>query len=145
MSASTRTAAIRARRRTTANTAVAHATADARDVDELRDVFASVARYFSLLADPTRLSILHAICSGERSVSAIVEATGATQTNVSRHLALLHQAGIVGRRRDGGSVFYRLDDPEFAQICRMVCVRIAGRIDAVEPLKQDLLDYAAAR
>jgi DNA-binding transcriptional ArsR family regulator len=136
-----------ARGRGARSTASAHGTAvhDAREVDELRDVFASVARYFSLLADPTRLSILHAICSGERSVSAIVGVTGATQTNVSRHLALLHQAGIVGRRRVGANVLYRLDDPEFAQICRMVCVRIAGRIDAVEPLKQDLLDYAATR
>ena len=134
----------RTTRHAATNALPAHAT-DPRDADDLRAVFASVARYFSLLADPTRLSILHAICSDERSVSAIVEATGATQTNVSRHLARLHQAGIVGRRREGGNVLYRLDDPEFAQICRMVCVRIAGRIEAVEPLKQELLDYAAAR
>jgi len=118
---------------------------DAREADELREVFASVARYFSLLAEPTRLSILHSICSAERSVSAIVTATGATQTNVSRHLALMHHAGIVGRRREGGTVFYRLLDPEFAQICRIVCVRIAGRIEADEPLRQELLEYAALR
>ena len=77
-------------------------------------------------------------------MSAIVAATGATQTNVSRHLALLHHAGVVARRRDGSTVFYRLLDPEFAQICRTMCVRIAGRIEAGEPLKQDLLDYAAS-
>jgi DNA-binding transcriptional ArsR family regulator len=133
------------KRRRAGNAAARLASQDAREPDELRDVFASVARYFSLLADPTRLSILNAVCTDERSVSAIVEATGATQTNVSRHLARLHQAGIVARRREGSNVLYRLDDPEFAQICRMVCVRIAGRIEAVEPLKQGLLDYAAAR
>lgn len=61
--------------------------------DELDEVFAVVARYFGLLSEPTRLKILHTICQDERSVSAIVAATGVTQTNVSRHLALLHQAG----------------------------------------------------
>ena len=116
-----------------------------REAEELDEVFDSVARYFALLAEPMRLRILNAICNGERSVSSIVTATGATQTNVSRHLALLHQAGVVARRREGSAVLYRLLDPEFAQICRSMCVRIAGRIEADEPLKQELLDYAAAR
>ena len=116
-----------------------------RESAELDEVFESVARYFALLAEPMRLRILHAICNDERSVSSIVAATGATQTNVSRHLALMHQAGVVARRRDGSTVLYRLLDPEFAQICRMMCVRIAGRIEADEALKQELLDYAAAR
>lgn len=115
------------------------------EADDLGAVFDSVARYFSLLAEPTRLKILHAICRGERSVSEIVEATGATQTNVSRHLALLHQAGVVGRRRDGSAVLYKVLDPELTDVCRSVCVRIASRIEAGEPLKRDLLDYAAAR
>lgn len=116
-----------------------------REAEELDLVFQSAARYFSLLAEPMRLRILHAICDGERSVSSIVAATGATQTNVSRHLALMHQAGVVARRRDGATVLYRLLDPEFAQICRTMCIRIAGRIEADEPLRRGLLDYAAAR
>ena len=66
---------------------------------------------------------------GRASVSAIVAATGATQTNVSRHLALMHQAGVVSRRREGSTVYYRVADPEFVEICRSVCVQIAGRID----------------
>lgn len=112
---------------------------------ELDDVFASVARYFSLLSEPTRLKIMHAICHDERSVSAIVAATGATQTNVSRHLSLMHQAGVVSRRREGSTVFYKVIDPEFADVCRTVCVRIADRIESGEPLKRELLDFAAAR
>ena len=111
----------------------------------LDDVFDSVARYFSLLAEPTRLKILHTICHDERSVSSIVAATGATQTNVSRHLSLMHQAGVVSRRRDGSTVYYKVLDHEFAEICRTVCVRIAGHIEAGEPLKRELLDFAAAR
>jgi len=110
--------------------------------DELAPVFDAVAAYFGLLAEPTRLAILHVICNDEKSVSAIVEATGATQTNVSRHLGLLHAAGGVSRRRDGSSVHYRVADPVFVEICRSACVRIAARIDAQSPLAGDLLDYA---
>jgi DNA-binding transcriptional ArsR family regulator len=117
----------------------------ALEAGELDVVFAAVARYFGLLAEPTRLKILHAICNDERSVSQIVAITGATQTNVSRHLALMHQAGVVSRRREGSTVFYRVDDPEFVETCRKVCVQIAGRIEEREPLKRGLLDYAAGR
>ena len=109
--------------------------------DELDEVFAAVAKYFSLLSEPTRLKILHAICSDERSVSAIVQETGATQTNVSRHLALLHQAGVVGRRKERNAVYYRVTDRVFADICRTVCVAIAGRIDARQPLRNELLEF----
>ena len=106
-------------------------------------MFDAVARYFGLLSERTRLKILHSICNAERSVTAIVAATGATQTNVSRHLALMHQAGVVSRRREGTTVYYKVTDPEFVEICRTVCVRIAGRIEAGLPLKHDLLEFAA--
>jgi DNA-binding transcriptional ArsR family regulator len=114
----------------------------ANDADELDVVFALVAQHFSLLAEPTRLKILHAICADERSVSDIVAATGATQTNVSRHLGLMHRAGVVTRRREGSVVYYRVDSPEFVEICRNVCVQIASRMDAREPVKRGLLDFA---
>ena len=116
---------------------------EAAKADELDGVFIAVARYFGLLSEPTRLRILHAICHAEQSVSAIVAATGATQTNVSRHLALMHHAGVVSRRREGSIVYYGVADPEFVSICRSVCVQIAGRIDATAPLKRDLLGFAA--
>ena len=112
--------------------------------DETDAVFAAVARHFGLLSEPTRLKILNTICREERSVTMIVAATGATQTNVSRHLALLRAAGVVSRRRDGNTVYYRVNDPEFMDICRNVCVQIAGRIDARQPLRKDLLEFAAS-
>jgi DNA-binding transcriptional ArsR family regulator len=113
--------------------------------DELDEVFAAVARHFNVLAEPTRLKILNAICREERSVTTIVATTGATQTNVSRHLALMRAAGVVSRRRDGNTVYYRVSDPGLMEICRSVCVQIAGRIDARQPLKKDLLEFAASR
>jgi len=117
--------------------------ANSTESDELEHVFQAVARYFSVLSEPTRLKILHAICNDEHSVSEIVRASGATQTNVSRHLAMMLQVGVVSRRRQGTTVFYKVIDPEFADMCRTVCVRIAGRIEAGEPLKRELLDFAA--
>jgi DNA-binding transcriptional ArsR family regulator len=118
---------------------------DHAEADELNEVFDAVARYFGLLAEPTRLKILHTICHEERSVSAIVAATGATQTNVSRHLSLMHQAGVVSRRREGSAVFYKVLDPEFGEMCRTVCVRIASRMQAGDALKRDLLEFAQTR
>ncbi len=115
----------------------------AKSHDELEPVFSSVARYFALLAEPTRLKILHAICQAERSVSAIVDATGVTQTTVSRHLGMLHRAGVVSRRRERSLVYYRVADPAFIELCRSVCVQIASRIDERAPLRDGLLQFAA--
>ena len=109
--------------------------------DELDRVFDVVARYFSLLSDRTRLKILNAICNAEQPVGAIVAMTGASQTNVSRHLALLRHAGVVSRRKDRNTVFYKVTDRVFADVCRTVCVYIAGGIDARAPLREDLLAF----
>lgn len=94
---------------------------------ELGPVFSAVASYFGLLSDPTRLKILNAICRTERNVTAIVDATGVRQTNVSRHLAVLHDAGVVSRRKVRNNVFYKIADPMFADVCRTVSVGIASR------------------
>jgi DNA-binding transcriptional ArsR family regulator len=112
-------------------------------VDDRAQVFTVVAHFFGMLSEPMRLRILHAICRDEQSVSAIVGVTGATQTNVSRHLALMLQAGLVSRRREGNNVYYRVADVASVEICRSVCVQIAGRIDGEKPLKRGLLQFAA--
>lgn len=66
-----------------------------------------VAGSFRLLADPTRLRLILSLREGEFGVSAIAEAAGTSQANASKHLSALHGAGMIARRRDGGSVFYR--------------------------------------
>jgi len=73
-----------------------------REVDRL---FESAASYFSLPSEPTRLKILHAICNEEKSVSEIVLMTGATQTNISRHLSVMYNARVLKRRRVGNAVY----------------------------------------
>ena len=89
-------------------------------------LFERASSYFALLSEPSRLRIIQAICYQECSVQEVVEHTGLPQPNVSRHLALLHRSGVLSRRRAGTSVFYKVSDPTITEICRLVCVRIAG-------------------
>ena len=114
------------------------------NMDELDAVFDSVAAYFSVLSDPTRLKIMHAVCHSERSVSQIVIAIGATQTNVSRHLGLMYRNGVLARRRDGNHIYYRVADETIIELCRSVCNRIAVNIDDQQPLKRQLLKLIPA-
>jgi DNA-binding transcriptional ArsR family regulator len=93
--------------------------------NELETVLDAVAGYFAVLAEPTRLRILRALCRGERTVGRIVEETGASQSTVSRHLAALHRHGIAARRRDANLVYYRVSDATTPRLCRAVCGRIA--------------------
>ena len=107
--------------------------------NELDEVFDAVASYFSVLSEPTRLKIMHAVCDGEQAVAQIVAATGATQTNVSRHLGLMHRHGVLARRREGNQIYYRVADETMVELCRSVCNRIATTIDDRGPLKRQLL------
>lgn len=85
------------------------------------DALQQVARRFAVLGEPMRLRILQALMDGERPVNALVEATGRTQTNVSRHLQTLASAGLVSRRRDGAQIFYAVADPSIFELCDLVC------------------------
>lgn len=80
-----------------------------------------VARRFAVLGEPMRLRILQALMNGERSVNALVEVTGGTQTNISRHLQTLAAAGVVERRKEGLQVFYNVADPTIYDLCNLVC------------------------
>jgi DNA-binding transcriptional ArsR family regulator len=85
---------------------------------------AEVAERFRALGEPARLAILDALRDGERTVSELVDATGQAQANVSRHLAVLHGAGFVSRRRDGTFVRYTVTDVQVYQLCDLMCGRI---------------------
>ena len=108
-------------------------------MNELDPVFQTVASYFAVLSEPTRLKIMHTLCQGERTVSEIIAETGATQTNVSRHLGLMHRHGLLARRKQGTQVHYSVADETMVELCRSVCTRIAGTIEARRPLKRQLL------
>lgn len=80
-----------------------------------------VAGRFRLLADPMRLRILQLLEGGEQSVSAIAGEVESTQPNVSKHLKLLQEAGLLARRQDGNTVFYAIADPHIFALCDLVC------------------------
>ncbi len=102
-------------------------------MDDMHEVFEAAARYFSVLAEPARLKILHTICTGEKSVNTIIAATGMAQANASRHLGLMYQAGLLSRRREGTQVFYKVADRLFIELCRTVSVQIAARLGHDQP------------
>jgi ArsR family transcriptional regulator len=79
-----------------------------------------IAGLFKVLGEPMRLRILQSICHEPLSVSDIVEATGSTQANVSKHLSLLMAAGILRRERDGQRVFYSVKEPLVLRLCEVV-------------------------
>lgn len=105
-------------------------------MDEMSEVFESVARYFSILAEPARLRILHSICQQEKSVGQVVEETGMTQTNVSTRLNMMYEAGALKRRREGAANFYLVSDATLTEVCRTVCVRVAEELEGNKPLKR---------
>jgi DNA-binding transcriptional ArsR family regulator len=82
-----------------------------------------VAARFKALGEPLRLRIVQAIEGGEMTVGEIADELGASQSNVSRHLKVLYDAGIASRRPQGGSVFYLIADPTILEICALVCGR----------------------
>jgi ArsR family transcriptional regulator len=85
-----------------------------------------IAARFKVLGEPMRLRILQAVCKEPRSVSAIVAATGATQANVSKHLALMTGAGVLHRQKEGLRVFYGVKDRLAVKLCEMVRAQLAG-------------------
>jgi DNA-binding transcriptional ArsR family regulator len=86
--------------------------------------FEQIALLFKVLGEPMRLRILQAVCHSPRFVGEIVELTGATQPNVSKHLALLVSSGVLRRRRLGQRVSYALRSPLVTRLCELVCASL---------------------
>lgn len=88
----------------------------------------SIAGRFKALGEPSRLEILNALRSGERTVTELLEATGLAQANASRHLQVLYGAGFVQRRKDGVSIYYRLADGDVLRLCDLMCGRLEAEL-----------------
>ncbi len=96
-----------------------------------------VAARFRVLGEPVRLKLLQLVCEGEMSVTELVEAAGAGQANVSKHLGILLEAGLVARRKEGLNVFYRIADESVIELCELVCRSLGMRLAAQhEVIKQ---------
>jgi DNA-binding transcriptional ArsR family regulator len=98
------------------------------------DITILQAEVLKTLASPRRLDILHALAPGWLEVGRLAEAIGASQPNVSQHLAVLRSAGLVESERDGREVRYRLVDPDVMVACglmRAVLERHLRRLGAM--------------
>lgn len=93
------------------------------------EAIGAVATYFQALSEPTRLHILNWLRQGERNVGDLAQLCGFTAANISRHLAVLMQQGLVAREGRGTSVYYRIADESVYALCDLVCGNIARRLD----------------
>ena len=93
------------------------------------EALARVALYFQALSEPTRLQILNLLRSGERSVGDLALHCGCSAANVSRHLSLLTQQGLVQRESRGTSALYSVADASVYALCDLVCGNIARQYE----------------
>ena len=93
------------------------------------EALAQVAAYFQALSEPTRLQILNQLRQRERSVGELAQLCGYTSANISRHLALLTQHGLVARESRGNSAIYSIADESVYALCDLVCGSIARQFE----------------
>lgn len=87
-------------------------------------VFDTAAELFRVLSAPMRLRIISCLDDGEKNVSYLLGKIDTTQPNMSQHLTTLYQAGILGKRREGVQIHYRIIDHRVPALCRAVCSQI---------------------
>lgn len=88
------------------------------------EALALIARRFKALSEPMRLKLVMSLMSGPMNVGQLVEASGASQANVSRHLQTLTDAGLLFREKKGLFVYYRISDSSVFDLCELVCGRV---------------------
>ncbi len=88
-------------------------------------VFEQAAELFRVMSAPMRLKIISSLCNSEKNVGELLTEISTTQPNMSQHLNTLYQAGVLGKRRDGVQIYYRIVDDRAAKMCRAVCMQIA--------------------
>jgi len=81
----------------------------------------AVANRFRILGEPMRIRLLEALQTGDRNVTELVGDVGSTQPNISRHLRILQDAGLVTRRHEGNNVYYSIADPTVFRLCDTAC------------------------
>jgi DNA-binding transcriptional ArsR family regulator len=93
------------------------------------EALVQVAAYFQALSEPARLRLLNLLRTHKRNVGELAEATGYSPANVSRHLAMLAQHGLLARETQGTSVHYSIADPAVYELCNLVCDNLARRFE----------------
>jgi DNA-binding transcriptional ArsR family regulator len=97
-----------------------------------------VAARFRVLGEPVRVRILEELREGEKNVTELVNDVGSTQSNISRHLRTLQEAGLISRRQSGNQVYYSIKDPSVFTLCDAVCTSIGEELARTARLASEL-------
>ena len=95
-----------------------------------------VAQRFRVLGEPMRIKLLDRLRDGDATVSELQESLGATQQNVSKHLGILHSAGMVTRTKQGTHARYAISDPSVFELCEQVCGGVRRQVAELETILQ---------
>jgi len=109
------------------------------------DALVQVAAYFQALAEPTRLQILNFLRQQERNVGELAQLCGYSSANISRHLTLLTQHGLVLRETRGNSAYFRIADAAVYELCDLVCGNIARQFERTAPKRAAFVAPAKRR
>ena len=109
------------------------------------DLADAIARRFRAMAEPLRIRLLDRLRDGEATVNDLAEQVGASQQNVSKHLTVLADAGILGRRKEGTRVYYRIVDDAVLGLCEQVCGSLQTQLAAFAKLVEPTLPGRGAR
>jgi ArsR family transcriptional regulator len=107
--------------------------------DEMNEVFDRAAELFAVLSTPIRLRIISELCHGEKNVGQLLAKIDVTQPNMSQHLNIMYRSGILGKRRQGAQVFYRIADDTAAKVCRAVCTQVAIGADMNDQINKEFV------
>lgn len=104
-----------------------------------------MADFFKVLSETSRLQIVCSLRNGAKNVTEIIEDTGLGQANVSKHLKMLTQAGIVARQQQGVCVYYSIANPFLFELCDLVCNALSIQIEHQSQQIQRLTDFHRLR
>ncbi len=93
-----------------------------------------IAARFRVIGEPMRIRLLDQLREAPLGVQQLADAVGATQQNVSKHLGVLHGAGIVSRTRDGNRVLYAIADDSVFSLCESVCGGIQRQLAELDEI-----------
>jgi DNA-binding transcriptional ArsR family regulator len=98
------------------------------------DLVELIARRFRVLSEPMRIKLLDRLREGAATVAELQEATGASQQNVSKHLSVLLQSGLVARRKERNFARYEIADDSVFELCEQVCGGLRRQLEEIEAL-----------
>ncbi|MFY9487907.1 MAG: metalloregulator ArsR/SmtB family transcription factor [Solirubrobacterales bacterium] len=93
-----------------------------------------IAQRFRVIAEPMRIRLLDSLRDGPLTINELTEALGASQQNVSKHVGVLAQAGIVGRERDGNRIRCYIADDTIFELCELVCGGLRQQVAELDQL-----------